>query len=224
MSHPTLRPDGRAALEALTADLRRVFGNRLLSVSAYGLTEDPDADLRSIVLVDRLAFEDIAACVPLAARWNDRGLAVPLLLERDEFTRSLDVFPLEYGDIIAHHVLIHGRDPFAGVSVSEQDRRRGCELQAKSHLIHLREGYLESGGDGRAIGALMARSAPALASLLGSIDRLEPGTAAAAGLDQSLVGEVARAADTRIAEPSALFTRYLDAVERLWQMVDRWRP
>ena len=34
-----------------------------------------------------------------------------------EFERSLDAFPVEYGDIIAHHVVVTGDDPFAGLSV-----------------------------------------------------------------------------------------------------------
>lgn len=237
MSHPTLRPDGRAALEALTVDLRRVFGNRLLSVSAYGLTEDPDADLRSIALVDRLAFEDIAACVPLAARWNDRGLAVPLLLERDEFTRTLDVFPLEYGEIIATHVPVFGEDPFDGITVAAADLRRACELQAKSHLIHLREGFLESGGDARTVARLIAASAPGLRRLLINIVTLArpgeapPDTGSLAdaaddvlGVPADLTREVLGGTEpSTIADPTALLARYLTAVERIWEFVDAWK-
>ena len=81
-----------------------------------------------------------------AATGGAPALAVPLLLSRDEFLRTLDVFPVEYGEIIANHRLIVGEDILAGLQVSEADLRRGCELQAKSHLIHLREGYLETGG------------------------------------------------------------------------------
>ena len=72
---------------------------------------------------------------------------MPLLLSRQEFARSLDVFPVEYGEIVANHVTIVGDDPFAGATIAEADLRRSCELQAKSHLIHLREGFLEAGGD-----------------------------------------------------------------------------
>lgn len=216
-------------LNTLAADLRRIFGASLHSLVAYGAPagdtgDEQDDGLHTVALVEHVGFDDLARCAPLVPGWRRSGLAVPLVLAREEFRRTLDVFPLEYGDIIARHQVVFGDDPFAGMQVNEGDLRRACELQAKSHLIHLREGYLESSGDGRALGTLMARSAPALRSLLGSIERLEPGTAAAAGMDDGLVGEIARAADARIADPSALFTRYLEAVERLWQMVDRWRP
>jgi len=111
MASTTLDWETRQALALFAADLRRVFGNRLLSICAYGLQHHPDGDTRTIVLVDRLTFDDLAACVPLARKWDGLGLAVPLLLEEHEFIRTLDVFPLEYGDIIAHHVVIAGSDP-----------------------------------------------------------------------------------------------------------------
>jgi hypothetical protein len=239
MASSALSPTGRAALDALALDLKRVFGNRLHSVCAYGTSLDADDEIRSIALVDRLAFEDLAACVPLAQHWGDRDLAVPLILERDEFTRTLDVFPLEYGEIIASHLPVYGEDPFAGISVAEGDLRRGCELQAKSHLIHLREGFLETGGDPSAITRLIGASAESFRRLLLNIVRLvapadtadqEMDLAALAerhiGVPAGLTGEVlatgGRGAST-IADPTALLARYVAAVERIWEFVDGWK-
>ncbi len=169
------RPSARA-LEELAADLRQVFGTRLRALVAYGLEAPSDPPVvHSLGLVDRLAFDDLAACVPLTSNWHRRGLAVPLLLEVDEFRRTLDAFPLEYGEIIASHVLIIGTDPFAGATVSAADTRRACEQLAKSQLIHLREGYLETGGDTRAVAALVGASAAPLGALLSNIARLTGG-------------------------------------------------
>ena len=145
------------------------------------------------------------------------------VLSRDEFVRTLDVFPVEYGDIIARHVVVLGSDPFAGLQISETDLRRACEQQAKSHLIHLREGYLESGGQPQAIARLIAASADSLQALIANLERLDPGAAARAGLTPELIREIASVDATVIAEPSALLARYIAAVERLWQEVDRWR-
>ena len=57
--------------------------------------------------------------------------------------------------------------------------RRSCELQAKSHLIHLREGFLEAGGDPQERGYLIASSTHAFRALLGNIARLDHGPARA---------------------------------------------
>jgi hypothetical protein len=236
MDSATLSREERAALDGLAAELGRVFGARLRSVAAYGL-ETPAAPprlLHTLALVDRLSFDDLARCVPLTAGWRRRSLAVPLILELEEFLRTLDVFPLEYGDIIAHHVIISGTDPFGDARVAPSDIRRACELTAKSHLIHLREAFLETAGDPDAVGRLIAASAPAFAALLRNIARLAgdhvSDVAAAAEQQIGIPGDVIRevlsaGAGTRssIAEPTALLSRYIAASERVWEYVDTWR-
>lgn len=214
----------------LAADLQRIFGARLRSLVAYGAAADAWGDAAAhedgqptLALVDRLTFQDLAACAPLVGGWRKAGLAVPLVLAREEFMRTLDVFPVEYGGIIASHEIVAGENPFEGMRVSESDLRRACELQAKSHLIHLREGYLESGGQPAAVARLMTASASSLKALAANLESLDPGIDERAGLTPELVREVEAAASSAIAEPSALFARYLAAVERLWEQVDRWR-
>jgi hypothetical protein len=211
----------RAAFDELTRDLVQIFGDRLASLVAYG--EPKDEAAHTLALVDRPTFTDFAKCAPRTAAWHRLGLATPLVLSRDEFRRSLDVFPLEYGEIIARHTVLAGSDPFVGVSVREADVRRGCELLAKSQLIHLREGFLETGGNPAAIARLISDSTTTFRTLLANLERLDPGGAARAGATEDLVREVAAAADTAIAEPSALLARYIAVVERLWQYVDTWR-
>ena len=236
MDSVSLTTDERAALDGLAAELRRVFGTRLQSVAAYGLEAQAASPrlLHSLALVERLSFADLAACVPLAAGWRRRSLAVPLILEREEFLRTLDVFPLEYGDIIANHVLVAGANPFTAARIAPADVRRACELSAKSHLIHLREAYMETGGDTQAIGRLIAASAPAFRTLLRNIARLADdhdsdiaGTAERQiGIPAPVVREVLSAGTgthSTIAEPTALLARYIAAAERVWEYVDTWR-
>ena len=206
----------------------------------YGLDKPEEHDTHTIAFVEQLAFADLAACAPLTRGWLNRGLAVPLLLQGDEFARSLDVFPLEYGEIIAHHVVLYGPDPFNGAAVPEHDRRRGCELQAKSHLIHLRESFLETQGDPRAVGRMVGASAEGFRRLLENLVTLVRPTAQHAhghpdlpedaerliGVPASLTRDVlatAGAGPSTIADPSALLSRYIDAVEDIWAFVDKWK-
>jgi hypothetical protein len=208
----------RAALDTLLRDLRTIFGARLYALVAYGLvsTNVDGSYVRTLGLVERVTFDDLARAVPLAAEWLRRGLAVPLLLSRHEFERTLDVFPLEYGNLIANHVVIAGDDPFASVRVADADRRRGCELQAKSHLIHLREGFLETQGDPKHVVRLIASSAPSFRTLLTN-ERI-------IGVPAPLIVEIlASSGMSTIADPTALLARYIDASERIWRYVDGWR-
>jgi hypothetical protein len=238
MGSSSLSPDEQDALRALAGDLRRVFGTRLHSVLAYGVDGQrrDEQPLHTLALVEHVTFDDLAACAPAADTWGRRGLAVPLVISRDEFLRTLDVFPLEYDEIITDHIVIEGVNPFTAVRVPESDLRRAIELQAKSHLIHLREGFLESGRNPKAIARLVAASAPAFRTLLANIARLN---GHAAGSDDAIAESAARTmnldgptlrevfasptAATAAVDPSALLSRYIAAVEEIWRYVDRWR-
>ena len=241
MPSATLSPTRRTALDALSGELQRLFGPRLRSICAYALENRNESETHTIVFVDRLSFDDLAACAPLAKGWAAKGLAVPLVLEEREFSRSLDVFPLEYGEIIAHHLVIFGSDPFAGISVSEHDRRRGCELQAKSHLIHLREAYLETGGDTRSVGRMIAASAEGFRRLLENLvplvrpaathpsghpelaDEAEALIGVPAALTRDVLATVSSEGPSTIADPTALLGRYVEAVQDIWEFVDAWK-
>ena len=239
---PTMSADQQTAAASLAADLQRTFGRRLHALVAYGLAGH-DQLLHTLALVDEVTFADLTACAPSVHRWRRNGLAVPLLLARDEFDRSLDVFPVEYGEIVANHITIVGHDPFGGARIAEADLRRSCELQAKSHLIHLREAFLESHGEARGVAGLIASSAAPFRAILANIARLpDPARApepinlsddalarmaeTRIGISATLVGEVlssATSGQSSIADPSALLARYIDAAQRVWEYVDQWR-
>ena len=67
---------------------------------------------------------------------------------------------------------LYGDDPFAQASISRADLRRACETQVKSHLVHLREGFIEARGIPSAVGELVRTAAPAFAALLRNVARL----------------------------------------------------
>ena len=224
-----------AAVTPVVDDLQRIFGSRLHAVVAYGWRQQ--APVPALALVDELTIDDLNACAAHVGRWRRGGAATPLLLTRQDFARSLDAFPIEYGEIIEHHELVFGTDPFAGLAIGRDDLRRACEVQVKSHLLHLREDYVESAGRHADIDGLVRESAPAFAALLRQLARLD--TAAVgdktdlvryaerrAQLDGRVVGDLLALADTDGPSPVdavKLFPGYLTAMERLAEFVDRWR-
>jgi hypothetical protein len=169
---------------------------------------------------------------------------VPLLLSPEELRRTIDIFPLEYATMLADYVVVRGSDPFAGLSIPVEDVRRAVEGLAKSHLIHLREAFLESHGETVRIANLIAASAAPLRALLTHIARLPESGAGPAdtsspsdeslatlaerrmGISPALIRTVlassANGAST-IADPSHLLAPYIDASKRIWEYVDRWR-
>jgi hypothetical protein len=229
----------RAIADLLIADLRRIFGDRLASVIAYGaaIEDNTEAPLTCLALVRDCGIADLDACAARASSWKHQGLAIPLILPEDEFRNSLDAFPLEYAEIARAHMRLLGRNPFDERGISVDDIRRACETQIKSHLVHLREGYIESGGHPREVASLVSASAPAFAALLRNVAQLsnvDTGNrseaaragARAAGLSDPVIGDVLaleHPAAIPTGDPARLFPAYLGAVEQLARAIDRWR-
>jgi hypothetical protein len=246
------------AVRALERDLRGIFGSRLQTLAIYGQRavgraahddhgaagHSPHPPARTLAIVEAVTRDDLRAAAARVAAWHDSGLATPLLLEAREFAQSLDAFPLEFGAILADHVVVSGNDPFGSLSVDAADLRRAVEVQARSHLLHLREGYLETRGRADALSLLILHSAPSLAALVTSIARLEhradidaaaaarhvervvgaaDGDAAAQNGAISRVVALAGARDLASAAADELFAPYLEAIERIVGYVDGWR-
>ena len=240
-------PDIPASVQTLERDLREVFGARVQSLVVYGI-HTHEAEHRhtphghgqrplvhTLAVVDTLGQEDLRACAARVESWHGLGLATPLMLSGGEISQSLDAFPFEFSAILSDHIVVSGKNPFEGVSVDAADLRRACEVQARSHLLHLRQGYVETRGRGDDLAALIVRSAPAWASLLQNVARLQGHSShdpAAAGRHVERALHLTSGAEdivklTRVREISSeealrLFPSYLDTSERLARYVDGW--
>ena len=221
-------------LAGLLHDLQQIFGERLQAVVAYG---QPGANpAPSLALVRAITAADLDDCAARVSSWHHAGCATPLLLTKDEFAGSLDAFPIEYGEILETHRMIFGVDPFTGLTIRTEDLRRECETLVKSHLLHLRENYIDCAGRQSDVGALVAEAAPAFALILRRLARLD-GAAAETNadlgafaarrprLDARVVGDVLAMAGNNPAGVDAvrIYPAYLAAVEQLWRFIDSWR-
>ena len=235
-------------LAQLLHELGTIFGRRLQSVSTYGGTGGAEAltgsptgrghgHVHTLAVVESIDAADLRACANLAKSWDRRGLATPLLMTSAELARSLDAFPLELGEILAHHLVVLGTDVLSGLSVAPADIRRACEAQARSHLLHLREGYIQAAAQPRELGAIIQASARPFRLLLVSMARLEgvdvadPDRVAdhlesTVGLAPGVVRQVLAAGGSSgisATDAQVLYPEYIRAVERVVQYVDAWQ-
>jgi len=208
------------AVHDLDRDLRTIFAGRMQSLVVYGASDPHDGPVATLAVVDSVTAGDLRHCAERVVLWHSRGLATPLLLEADEFGRSLDAFPFEFGAILADHELVSGANPFAGLTVDAADLRRACEVQARSHLLHLREGFVETEGRNDRLADLIARSAAPLAALLKNVSRLSG--APVANVVLSRVVELGPGGTISPDEARRIFPDYLEAVDRLANELDRW--
>jgi hypothetical protein len=218
----------RRAFDRMADDLARVLDGRLVAVVATG-------PATSVVFAGPIGPGDLLALGAIVEAWHRDGLETPLLLTPEEFRRSLDTFAAEYQAIIDRHLVIRGVAPFGDATISTAALRHACEVQAKGHLIHLRQGWLESAGDAARLADLLVRSAGPLRTLLANVARLagapDRGEDAAligarlAGLSEPLIRDVLALDEAPEKGPRCLpmLPDYLAASEQLWAFVDTWR-
>jgi hypothetical protein len=225
----SIDPASRKALARMAEDLRRVFGDRFVAL----VTSEHQT---TAAFVTSIGSGDLDAIGSLVETWTREHLSTPLLMTVDEFRRSLDTFPAEYQSLLDHHVVIDGVPPFDGVRINPDDLRRACEVQARGHLIHLRQGWIDAHGSERRLEALLVRSAAPLRLVLRiwhSCRGRPRGRRRTGGICLARGGYVADlvrgvlALDAAASAPRSLVPRlpdYLADAERLWAFVDGWRP
>jgi hypothetical protein len=224
-----LSAPSRHAFEKMAGDAKRVFGPRFVALVAYG-------HQTGLIFAESIRGADLDALGPLVAAWEHDGLATPLVMTPDEFQRSLDAFPLEYQAILDRHLVIDGTPPFDHAEVRPDDLRRACETQARSYLIHVRQGWLEAAGHPEQLAALLARSAQPFRALLSNVARLQNVQAdtthdlstfaeRALGVSATLVRLTLDLEDHPEHAESLVgrMPEYLVAAEQLWRFVDEWR-
>ena len=193
------------SIDSLAAQLREIFGDRLRMVAAFGDSAQACAVVKSLTL------EDLDRCAAHAAQWAKSGLDAPLFFVEGELRRALDAFPLELSEIVATRRVVTGPDLFAEILVPKQELRRACEVQARGHVVHLREGYIEAGGDNKAVAKLVAAAIPPFRALVKNVARLE-------GISpKALVTQL----DLENFEKG--FPEALRAADRIVEYVDTWK-
>jgi hypothetical protein len=193
------------SIDSLPAQLEEIFGDRLKMVAAFGDTASTCA------IVDSLTIGDLDRCAAHAAKWTKAGLEMPLFFIEGELRRALDAFPLELSEIIATRRLVAGTDLFAEILVPKQHLRRACEVQARGHVVHLREGYIEAAGGGTAVARLVSAAIPPFRALVKNVARLEG------------IAPKALVAQLNLDNFEKGFPEALRAAERIVEYVDTWK-
>jgi hypothetical protein len=189
---------------ALAAQLQHIFGTRLKMVAAFG------ADSHTCAVVESLTLEDLDRCAAHEPKWNKLGLDAPLLLVERELRRALDAFPLELSEILATRRIVAGADLFADLEIPKRELRRACEVQARGHVLHLREGYIEAASDPRAVSKLVQAAVAPFRALVTNVARLDG------------ISPKALVAQLQLENFETGFPGALRAAEQIVDYVDRW--
>jgi predicted nucleotidyltransferase len=164
-------------LDELVAQLRSAFGAELRAVVLYGSAASGEhhakhSDYNVLVLVEQLDLERLRREGAIARSWREAGNPPPLTFTVDEWRHSLDVFPMEYADILARHRVLHGSPPFEGLAISMADLRVQAEREALAKLLQLRHGVMSASGDPKRLTELLAASVSTFMAIFRAVVRL----------------------------------------------------
>ncbi len=232
----------RDAAAELLRELTSKLGDQLRGALLYGSVARGEyiegvSNVNVLVLLEDISPALLQRVAPLARRWVDNGLA-PLFLEREEWARAADVFAIELLDMADAHEVLHGVDPLAGLTASNEALRLQAERELRGKLVTLHNGMLHAAGSEEDVGSLLVMALPSFVTYLRAALRLAgqtvPGTcdrvidAGAALIDFDPAGFNAALSARRgggkwtvgIADP--LVERYHAAAERTAAHVDRF--
>jgi hypothetical protein len=156
--------------------VKGAFGESLEGLLLYGSTVRGEflpgrSNLNILLLVSSYDSAVLKRYSALHRRWGKEQIMVPLFLTEEELHMSAAVFPLEFLAIQEQHRVLGGRDPFIGFHV-KTDRLREAVVQGlTSHVIRLRQRYVEGGGSDDATTMLLSLSIASTLPLLRGIQR-----------------------------------------------------
>ncbi|HEU5218506.1 MAG TPA: nucleotidyltransferase domain-containing protein [Gemmatimonadales bacterium] len=153
------------ALDRLDAVLPAGYSAVLYGSAARGEFLPGISDLNLLVVceaLDAAALRQVSGAV--AGLRKDRQ-PPPLLIERDEWERAVDVFPIEITDMQVAYTVLRGADPVAGRRVDPADLRRALEAELRAKLLRLRQAYAAGFGDAKLLGQVASGTVSSVATL-----------------------------------------------------------
>jgi hypothetical protein len=141
-------------IESAVEALKDTLGNRAQAIVLIGAALNAARHDRSqapelLVITESLDLDDLRAVAKHLHDAMTLGVRIKLLTQ-GELESSADVFALEMADYRDRHVLLHGKDPFSKLDISQADLRRSVEQSLRGLNRRMRNRVLAAmGTDGQ---------------------------------------------------------------------------
>ncbi|MFQ3620529.1 MAG: nucleotidyltransferase domain-containing protein [Spirochaetales bacterium] len=118
----------------------------LYGSAARGKYKPGISDINLLILYEKANPEQLFQLGKLTASWIQKWAITPLLMSREEFLQSADVFPLEYIDIRNAHEMLFGPDITLSLDLNVRNLRHQAEEKLRGSLNQLRQLLIASAG------------------------------------------------------------------------------
>lgn len=157
-----------------TADVQKIFGPHLLSISLYGSGARNDyvpgrSDINFFIVLSEEGIHDLKRILPILPKWRKRMVAIPLIMTKPFILSSLDVYPIEFLNMKRNYRLVFGEDVLKDLAFDKATLRLQAERELKGKMLLLRVRYLETEGKEDRIRILIGESITAFISIFNAL-------------------------------------------------------
>jgi len=219
-------------LEQFIEGLKTALGEQLKSVIAFGSFatnefQEGKSSINIFILTEMLTADVLQKITAPIQAWMASGHGAPVLMRQTELMDMARLLPIEFLDMVDHHRLLFGADPFTNFNVDASRLGFQVEHDIATLLLKLRRSTIQA-VDEEARGKLLLQSWPSALTLCRALLRSE-GLAkpalkaeaahqlsAKAALNRDLIDQLEafrKTGDARQAGKS--FSAYLEFVEKL---------
>ena len=132
-------------LDKFVEELKNTLGENLLSVIAFGSqanVEDAKSNLNLMIVTNELTAENLYDISKPVKKWVKGKNPIPVIMNRDEWYSSFDVYAIEYADIKENYRIIYGEDLIPTISINKYFLRLQCESELKRLLLKYKNNFL----------------------------------------------------------------------------------
>jgi hypothetical protein len=136
----------KAGLKDFTERMKDIYDGSLISVILYGSAASGEfiekySNVNVIVVLDDTSLGNLSKAHSIVSS-PQFGMISPIFFTEEYIVSSLDVFPIEFLDIIENHMILYGKDVVKALKVDNKNLRFQCEQELKSKLINIKKRYL----------------------------------------------------------------------------------
>lgn len=174
-----LPPATASALEAFVASTVSAFADDLVSVTLFGTAAEgrlrTTSDVNVIIVLERVRREALDAITEPARLAEGLIRLSPMFVLRGEIGAAAAEFALKFSDITNRHIVLHGEDVFATVTVDRDELARRVRQVLLNLSIRLRERYVSQSLRQEQAARVIAETAGPLRAAAAAIIELETG-------------------------------------------------
>jgi predicted nucleotidyltransferase len=200
---PGLSPEVARVLGGLVAAAGAALGDDLRAIVLFGSAAEgrmrATSDVNVILVLRRFAADAIDGLRDIFRAAHAAARVEPMFLLEDEVGPAVEAFAVKFADVLRRRHVVHGRDPFAGITLSRTQELARLRQVLLNFALRLRERYVRSSLRDEQAARLVAESAGPLRSFASALLELEgrpPGTpkealaAVVAGLPETSFAEL----------------------------------